>query len=733
MIFRESVDLGGRPLTIEVGRFAKQANGSAWIEYGDSRVLVTACMADSGRQGIDFFPMTVDYMEKLYAVGRIPGGFIKRETRPQKRETLTSRLIDRPIRPLFPEEFKKETQIIATVYSADLENETDAMAMIGASAALMASDMPFTTAIAGVKVGLIDGEYVCNPTPAQMEHSRMNIFMAASSKAIVMVEGESDEVTENEMVEGLMKGFEWVQPVIQLQERMREAVGKEKIAVEPKVVPEELKAKVRDLAMDGLKAAIDIDDKLPRYAALKAVKNKVKEELADLPEEEQALIGEIFGDLKHHYVRGMILDGKRIGKRALNEVREITVDSSILPRVHGSAMFRRGETMALVMVTLGTQTDSQRVDDMIGDRFQDFMLDYSFPPFSVGEVKRVGSPGRREIGHGTLAERALMRMIPKGEDGFPYTIRVASEILESNGSSSMATVCGGCLAMMDAGVPIKKPVAGIAMGMIKEGDRSAILTDILGDEDHLGDMDFKVCGTRDGITALQMDLKVDGIDRETLSKALAQAKDGRLHILGKMLEHLPEPREKISAFAPRIVTIHINPDRIRDVIGQGGKTIREIVDQTGCQINVDDDGSVVIASPNESDCQRAVEIVQGLTEEPEIGKVYKGKVKRITDFGAFVEIIPGLEGLLHISEVSWERTPSMEGVMALGDIVDVKLLDMERNGKLRLSMKALQPKPEGYVERPREDRRPSDRDRRPSGPPRGGRNDRGGRGGPRNR
>ena len=725
MVYRESVEFGGRTLTIETGRIAKQSGGAAWMEYGDSRVLVAANGSGKAREGIDFFPLTVDYQEKMSAVGRFPGGYIKRESRPQLRETLTSRMIDRPIRPLFPSNYNHETQIVATVFSADLVNDTDVMAMIGASAAITLSSLPFDGPIGGVRIGLIDGEFVCNPAVADMENSRCDIFLAASEKAIVMVEGICEELSEDEMVTALMKGFEWIQPVIELQKRLQALAGKPKLELPPVEINEEVKAKVAELALPGLKEAYQIADKMDRYAAVKVAKTAVKEALADLPDEEKGLISGYFGDIKHDYVRSIYLEeGRRIGDREYDKVREITCETGLLPRVHGSALFTRGETQSLVSCTLGTNMDNQRMDDILGDRYKNFLLHYNFPPYSVGECKRMGSPNRRELGHGNLAERALLKQVPVQTDDFPYVVRVLSEIMESNGSSSMASVCGGCLAMMDAGVPIEKPVAGIAMGMIEGEDKSIILSDILGDEDHLGDMDFKVCGTAGGITAIQMDLKVKGIDEETLSKALYQAKEGRAYILGKMLEHLPESRKEMSPYAPQIITMKISPDRIRDVIGAGGKTIREIVEQTNCKINVDDDGTVTIAAVAKEDSDRAVEIIEGLTEEPEVGKTYHGKVKRITDFGAFVEIIPGVEGLLHISEVAWERINSMEDHMKEGDMVDVKMLEMERNGKYRLSMKALKPKPEGYVE---PTRRPRPSGGRPGGRPGGDR----GRGGPR--
>jgi len=694
-----SAEVGGRTLTLETGRVAKQANGAVWVEYGDSRVLVTACATQKGVEGQDFFPLTVDYQEKMASVGRFPGGYIKREGRPQLRETLISRMIDRPIRPLFPETFKNETQVVATVLSADQMNDTDVMAMIGASAALTISDIPWDGPVVGLRVALINGEYVCNPPQTDLPNAKLEIFVASSAKAIVMVEGMAHEVSEEEMIEALMKGFEWAQPIIQIQNKLRELAGKEKWPVAERVIDAELKAKVESLVADGVKSAYAIADKHDRYAALRVVKEKMKEALAELPEDQLRQAGQVLEDMKYDYVRSMILnEHRRIGDRALDEVRQITIETGLLPRVHGSALFTRGETQALATITLGTEGDLQRLDDLLGDRKKRFLLHYNFPPYSVGEVKRMGSPGRRELGHGNLAERALESMLPLGTPEFPYAVRVVSEILESNGSSSMASVCGGCLALMDAGVPIKKPVAGIAMGLIAEGERVAILSDILGDEDHLGDMDFKVCGTRDGITALQMDLKMSGISRELLTRALAQASAGRQHILDKMLEHLPAPRSEYSPYAPRIVVIQINPDRIRDVIGSGGKTIREIVEQTGCEINVEDDGSVQIASADLAACQKAVEIIKGLTEEPEVGKVYTGKIKRITDFGAFVEIIPGIEGLLHISEVAWKRVERMEDYVKDGEIIQVKLVELEKSGKMRLSMKALQERPESYKE-----------------------------------
>ncbi len=726
MTFKETVEVGGRTLTLETGKIAKQADGAVWVTYGESCVLVTAVSEKKQSRETDFFPLTVNYQEKIYAIGKIPGGFIKRETRPHDDETLTSRLIDRPLRPLFPDGYKNETQIIANVFSADMVNDTRTMAMIGASAALHVSDVPWQGPIAGIRVVKKDpdSEMLANPPIDEVKGAYINLFVACSKDAIVMVEGESEEAGEEEMVNALMFAFENAQPVIQAQERLREKAGKAKREFVSPTFDPELKAKVEEVAMPGIREAYEIKEKLPRYARIGEAKQAVKDALGDeVFADNKLAIGEILEELKYHYVRDMIVNKRiRIDGRNFTEVRPITIETGVLPRVHGSALFTRGETQSLVITTLGTGREGQRIDDMYGDRMKNFFLHYSFPPFCVGEIKRIGSPGRREIGHGRLAERSLRKMIPDLETDFPYTIRVASEIMESNGSSSMATVCGGSLSMFDAGVPMKKAVAGVAMGLIEEGDKIVVLTDILGDEDHLGDMDFKVTGTKDGICAIQMDIKLTGVSREVLADALDQARAGRLHILGKMEEAIAAPREELSAHAPRMYTIHINPDRIRDVIGAGGKTIREITQQTGCDIDLDDNGTVTIGSPNEKQAQEAIDIINGLTEEPEIGKVYNGRVKKITDFGAFVEIIPGIEGLLHISEVAWERTDSMEGVMKEGEIIEVKLVDMERNGKMRLSKKALLPKPEGWEPPPRREPSSSNNNNRR-------RNDRGPRGG----
>ncbi len=726
--YRESVEFGGRTLTLETGRLAKQADGACFVEYGDSRVLVTTVLAKEAMEGKDFFPLTVDYIEKTYAAGKISGGFLKREARPKDAEVLVARTIDRPLRPLFDKSFKNETQVVATVLSYDGDNETDVLAMIGASCSTALSGAPWDGPIAGVRVGFLNGEFIANPTPEQRKECEMDIFVASSDSAIMMVEGGAQEASEEQVVNALMFGFDAAQPVIAIQKQLVELAGKARLEVVPPVMPEGFENLVKELGMPGIAEAYAIAEKLPRYAKLSEVKKAVKEQLAEKLDEEtlakgMPFLGGLFDDMKSSYVRDMVIDTKlRIGGRKLDEVRDITCEVGVLPRTHGSALFTRGETQALCTATLATPDYGQRVDDIRGDTISTFFLHYNFPPYSVNEIKRLGSVGRREIGHGTLAHRALTPMVPDDTPEFPYAIRVVSEILESNGSSSMATVCGGTLAMMDAGVPMRKPVAGIAMGLMDHKDQIAVLTDILGDEDHMGDMDFKVCGTKDGITALQMDIKMSGISREILAQALEQARMGRLHILGKMAEALSEPRTELSPFAPRITTIKVNPDRIRDIIGAGGKTIREIVEQTNTQINVDDSGLVSVASSNDTDAQMALEIIRGLTEEPELNKVYNGKVVRITDFGAFIEILPGTDALLHISELEWGRVERVEDVLQEGQEIEVKLIEIERNGRMRLSRRVLLPKPEGWEERPPRDR--DSRDSRGSRPPR--RDNRGG-------
>jgi polyribonucleotide nucleotidyltransferase len=732
-IIRESVEIGSVTVTLETGRLAKQAHGSILISINDTMLLVTVCSSADERAGIDFFPLSCDYIEKTFAAGKIPGGFFKREGRLRDEEILTSRLIDRPCRPLFPDGYRYDTQVTATVLSVDKVNPSDVLALTGASAAIHMSDIPWAGPIAGVRVGRVDGKFIAFPTFEQTEKSDLDIVVAASRDAIVMVEGGADEVSEDDLIEALMFAHRSVQPLIELQERLREAVGRPKRAFNPKRPSDEMVRRVADVASAPLAEAARTRVKQERYGKVKAAsKATVEALLPEFPGEEK-FIKQVFHDLQSHTIRTMVVDtGMRIDGRDTVTVRPIASEVGWLPRVHGSALFTRGETQGIVTATLGTSQDEQKIDALTGERWKRFLLHYNFPPYSVGEVKPLRGPGRREIGHGNLAERALVRMMPSNEQ-FPYTIRVVSEITESNGSSSMATVCGGTLALMDAGVPIRAPVAGIAMGLIKENDKVAVLTDILGDEDHLGDMDFKVCGTRKGVTAIQMDIKIEGLSREILDKALRQARDARLHILDRMLTTLSTHRSDLSKYAPRITSIKVKPDQIRVVIGPGGKTIKGIVDQTGVAIDIQDDGTVNIASSDPVAVQRAIDIVRGLTAEAEIGTVYKGTVKRIVDFGAFVEIFPGTEGLVHVSELAHDRVEKVSDVLKEGDEIEVKVLSIEEGtGKVRLSRRAMLPLPEGEEGQRAKER--MDRSHT-EGPPRssGGRDDRRGppRGGPR--
>jgi polyribonucleotide nucleotidyltransferase len=701
----KTMTVGGRELVIETGKVAKQAHGATVLKYGDTQLLVTACAAHEKREGLDFFPLTVDYMEKMYASGRIPGSYFKREGRPTEKETLTSRLIDRSLRPLFPEGFFFETQIIATVISADTVNEPDVHAITAASAALHLSDIPFNGPIAGVRIGRVDGQFVVNPTAEQRAASDLDLVVAASKDAIVMVEGGAKEIAEADMVEALFFAHQSVQPEIQAQEELRAECGLPKRTFVLATPDENLKQRVRELALEPIKAAYTISEKQKRYEALGDAKRSVAAKLAEEMGEQyfaaEKAIKTFIEDLKYDYVRGMVLDtGLRIGGRKHDEIRKITVEAGVLPRAHGSALFTRGETQALVTATLGTNEDEQRIETLAGQTFKRFLLHYNFPPFSVGEVKFMRSAGRREIGHGALAERALRQVMPPESEKFPYVVRVVSDILESNGSSSMASVCGGCLALMDAGVPISAPVAGIAMGLIKEGERIAILSDILGDEDHLGDMDFKVCGTAKGITAIQMDIKIAGVSREILARALEQARVGRLHILDKMLAVLPGPRPEISRYAPRITVIQIRPERIKDVIGPGGKVIRDIIARTGCSVDIDDSGAVSIASANAEQVEAAIKMVKNLTQEAEIGRNYLGTVRRIAEFGAFVELFPGTDGLVHISELAEKRVENVTDVVKEGDEILVKVISVDRTGKIRLSRKEAIGQKEGDVSMP---------------------------------
>jgi polyribonucleotide nucleotidyltransferase len=682
-----SVDFHGRPLSIEVGRMAKQADGAALVQYGETVVLVTAVAAKEVRADTDFFPLTVDYQERTFAAGKIPGGFFKREGRPSEKEILTCRLIDRSIRPLFAGGLRCETQIIATVLSADRENDPDVVAMLGASVALEVSDIPFNGPLAGVRIGRVDGKWVINPTQSQLHESSVDIFLSGSRDAIVMVEGGARIVPEDEILEALFKGHEAIQPLLDYQEQLKREVGKPKRLV-PLIEPDQaLRQRIEAAAKTNLLEAISIAEKLERYKRLDEVKKvAVAEALMEDPDREKD-IKTTFDELKKNYFRQQIVkEGRRIDGRGLKDIRPITCEVEILPRTHGSALFTRGETQALVITTLGTTSDEQKIDALIGEHYKKFMLHYNFPPFSVGEVKFLRGPSRRDIGHGNLAERALLHVLPPEED-FPYTIRIVSEVLESNGSTSMATVCGGSLSLMDAGVPITAPVAGIAMGLIKEGDQVRVLSDILGDEDHLGDMDFKVAGTREGVTSLQMDIKISGVTREIMREALYQARDGRLHILGVMDKTIAAPRKELSGHAPRIITLKVRPEKIREIIGPGGKVIRGIVEETGVKMDVEDDGTVMIASNDEAASRRAVEMVQRITAEPEIGKIYRGTVRKIMDFGAFVEILPGTDGLVHISQLAPERVRRVTDVLNEGDEVMVKVLEIDKQGKIKLSRK----------------------------------------------
>jgi polyribonucleotide nucleotidyltransferase len=684
---RVQIDFHGRPLTVETGRMAKQAGGAALVQFGESVVLVTATALASAREGIDFFPLTCDYQEKTFAAGKIPGGFFKREGRPAEKEILTSRLIDRPLRPLFPKGFNCETQVIATVLSHDRENDPDMIALLGASTAVVLSDIPWNGPIAAVRIGRIDGQFVINPTTSQLGSSEMNVIVAGSRDAIVMVEGGANMVPENVLLEALFAAHQAMQPLIALQENLRSAVGKPKRTVAVPSVDAELDRRVRDAALPGLRVALAKSGKHERYAGLDAARDDVVASLGEgLPERAKS-VGALFDRLKKDVVRETIIhDRRRLDGRGLADVRPITCEVEILPRTHGSALFTRGETQALVVTTLGTSSDEQKIDALIGETYKKFMLHYNFPPFSTGEVKFLRSPGRREIGHGALAERALAPVLPEEAD-FPYTIRIVSEVLESNGSSSMATVCGGSLSLMDAGVPVKAAVAGVAMGLIKEGEEIRVLSDILGDEDHLGDMDFKVAGTEQGVTAVQMDIKIGGVTRAVMQQALEQARAARLHILGIMNTRLSGPRGELSTYAPRIITIHIKPDRIRDLIGPGGKVIRGITEETGVKIDVEDDGTVLVASADGDSMQKAIDRIRAITAEAEVGKIYRGTVRKIVDFGAFVEIFPGTDGLVHISQLANERVRKVSDVLKEGDVINVKVLEVDRSGKIRLSRK----------------------------------------------
>ncbi|MCE9600786.1 MAG: polyribonucleotide nucleotidyltransferase [Gemmatimonadetes bacterium] len=727
----------GRTLSIETGRMAKQAAGSALVTYGETMILAAVTVSEK-KSPLPFFPLTVEYKEKTYAAGKIAGGFIKREGRPRDEEILSCRIIDRSIRPLFPEGFQNEVQVVLYVLSADQENDADVLGLLAASFALSASKIPFAGPIAGVRVGRVESKWLLNPTFQALEFSDIDMIVAGTADSIMMVEGGALEVSEEDVVEGLTIAQRGLKELVAMQEELLKKLKVEKMAWSGVEIPDDVRKTVTKAAQKRIDAAINQKYKATRIQAVEKVKGEVKDEMvAVLAPEHLPHVGSIVGDIEYASLRAQVLDtGLRVDGRKPNVVRDISVDTSLLPRAHGSALFTRGQTQALVVATLGTASDSQRVDsiDSAKETTKSFMLHYNFPPFCTGEAKPMRGTGRREIGHGMLAERAIQGVLPPFEE-FPYTIRIVSEVLESNGSSSMASVCGGSLACFDAGIPLKAPVAGVAMGLIKEGKKYAILTDILGTEDHLGDMDFKVAGSKAGITSIQMDIKIQGLDLKIMTEALAQAKEGRLHILGEMDKALPTVRPELSKWAPRIVTMMINPEKIGDLIGPKGKTIRGIQDETGAELTVDDSGLVTIAAVGGEAMERARQMVQAITAEPVVGETYMGTVKSVTAFGAFVEIMPGTEALLHVSEMRHTRVEKPEDVVKKGEQVSVKLIDRDERGRLRLSMKALLPKPEGTPdaapagegagsseggsseERPRSDR------------PRGGGDRRGGRGG----
>ena len=688
---RVEMPLGRYTLSIETGRMAKQADGAAIVRLGDTVVLATACAQKEPRVGVDFLPLTVDYRENTYAAGKIPGGFFKREGRPNEKEILTSRMIDRPLRPLFPEGYACETQVIGLLLSADLENDSDTLSIIGASTALFLSDIPFENPIAAVRVGYWDSQCVVNPTSTELRtKSKLNLLVAGTEDAIVMVESGANEISEAEMIRALTEGHAVIQQIVRLQHDLRRSAGKPKRVVAKKEVPDALRQEIESALREPLHEAMRISGKLESYARMKQVRDQYLQSIPEDQAERRQALPAVYDGLREKLLRAEILGAqRRLDGRRFDEIRTITSEVGVLPRTHGSALFTRGETQALVTVTLGTSEDSQIIDTVQEpDHKKRFMLHYNFPPFSVAEVKFLRGPGRREIGHGALAERALREMLPP-EDAFPYTVRIVSDILESNGSSSMASICGGTLALLDAGVPLRSPVAGVAMGLVKEGDRWAVLSDIAGEEDHYGDMDFKVAGTRAGLTALQMDIKIAGITPEIMAKALEQARAGRLFILDRMAEALSAPRASISAYAPRILTVRVPVDKIRDIIGPGGKMIRSIVERTGCKIDVEDDGRVSIASVDEAAAKKAVAIIEELTATAELNKTYLGKVVRVVDFGAFVEILPGTDGLLHVSEMANHHVKDVRSEVKEGDQILVKVVNIDPSGKIRLSRKAL--------------------------------------------
>ncbi|MEW6107684.1 MAG: polyribonucleotide nucleotidyltransferase [Nitrospirota bacterium] len=687
MVIDVDIEVHGKKLRLETGKMARQADGAVLAQYGDTVVLATAVSSKVIKEGIDFFPLTIDYQEKAYSAGKIPGGFFKREGRPTEKEVLTSRLIDRPIRPLFPKGYNYETQGIVNVLSYGDENIADILGIITMSAALHISDIPFTGPVGAVRIGRISGSFVINPDFRESEECDLNLVVAGTEEAVVMVEGSAQEMSEADLLEAIDIAHREIKRLCEVQNEFKSKVGNHKRAVVAPVKDETLNNSVAEISLERIKEAIVIPDKIRRQNTLDEILTDVIGKLNTSEKDISRDIASVFNDIEKNLVRNMILnENRRADGRTPEQIRDISSFVGILPRAHGSALFIRGETQCLAVVTLGTADDEQRVDSLEGEISKAFMLHYNFPPFSVGEVRPLRSPGRREIGHGVLAERALKTVMPTKTE-FPYTVRIVSDILESNGSSSMATVCGGTLALMDAGVPIKAPVAGIAMGLIKENDRVIVLTDILGLEDHLGDMDFKVTGTRNGITAFQMDTKIGGISRDVMEKALEQAKRGRLFILSKIAETLEKPREMLATHAPRIYTMHIKQDKIRDVIGTGGKVIRGIIEQTGVKIDIDDSGLINIAASDGTAAQKAIDIINSITAEAEVGKIYLGKVKRIMDFGAFVEILPGTEGLLHISQISEKRVAKVTDELKEGDEVLVKVIEIDKMGRIRLSRK----------------------------------------------
>ncbi len=688
MIKTVATEIGGRVISLETGKMAKQANGSVVVSCGDTKVLVTV-VAESESKDVGFLPLTIEYQERMYAAGRIPGSYFRREIgRPSEKEVLTCRLIDRPLRPLFADGYSSETQLIATVFSADSEYDPDVLAMNGASAVLLLSDIPFVEPVGAARVGYVDGQYVLNPSKSQLEKSEISLVVAGTRNAVVMVEGRASEMPEETVLEAIFFAHVGIQPLIDMQIKLREEAGKVKRVVQTKEIDQNLREKVEAAAAAGMEEVVNIAEKMARSERYSQLKKEVVGQLTvDTPQDAGA-VADLLSSYKKKIMRDRIVNkGLRLDGRSFEDVRPISCEVGILPRAHGSALFTRGETQALVICTLGSERDEQHLEGLGGDVYRRFMLHYNFPPFCVGEVRRLSGPSRRDIGHGTLARRGIEAVLPAG-DAFPYTLRVVSEVLESNGSSSMATVCGGSLALMDAGVPVKLPVSGVAMGLIKEGEQVVVLTDILGDEDHLGDMDFKVVGTREGITGLQMDIKIDGVDRGIMSRALGQAKKGRIHILEKMEEALSSPRAVVSEHAPKYVTIKIHPDKIRDIIGPGGKVIREMTAEFDSKIDVEDDGTIKIFSNNNESANALVKRIQQITAVPEVGRIYEGEVRTIKEFGAFVQILPGTDGMVHISELANERVKNVTDVVREGDVIKVKVIDIDNRGRIRLSRKA---------------------------------------------